>query len=59
MKIAIKECTDEELPTAEQKWQARGYRLTDKTDPKTLDVMEYMKTFSNKANWMLARRDPD
>jgi len=40
MKIAVKECTDEELPGAEQKWQARGYGLTDKTDPKALDVME-------------------
>lgn len=59
MKIAVKECTDEELPVAEQRWQARGYRPTDKTDPKTLEVMEYMKSFSNKASWVLARRDPD
>jgi hypothetical protein len=59
MKIAFKECTDEELPVAEQKWQARGYVLVDKTDPKTLEPMQYMKTFSNKAKWMLARRDPD
>lgn len=59
MKIAVKECNDEELPDAEQKWQARGYKLTDKTDPKTLQPMEYMKSFSNKANWVLARRDPD
>ncbi len=59
MKIAVKECTDEELPDAEQRWQSRGYKFTDKTDPKSLDVMEYMKSFSNKANWVLARRDPD
>ena len=59
MKIAVKECTDEELPAAEQKWQARGYVLVDKTDPKTLEPMQYMKTFGNKANWVLARRDPD
>lgn len=25
MKIAVKECSFEELPVAEQKWQARGY----------------------------------
>jgi hypothetical protein len=59
MKIAAKECNDEELPEAEQKWQARGYKFTDKTDPKTLEPMEYMKSFSNKATWVLARRDPD
>ena len=59
MKIAVKECNDEELPVAEQKWQARGYTLVDKTDPKTLEPMEYMKSFSNKASWVLARRDPD
>jgi len=59
MKIAVKECNDEELPEAEQRWQARGYKLVDKTDPKTLEPMEYLKAFSNKANWVLARRDPD
>ncbi len=59
MKIAVKECTDEELPDAEQRWQARGYKLVDKTDPKSLAPMEYIKSFSNKANWVLARRDPD
>jgi hypothetical protein len=59
MKIAAKECNDEELPEAEQKWQARGYKFTDKTDPKTLEPMEYMKSFSNKATWVLAHRDPD
>jgi hypothetical protein len=59
MKIAVKECNDEELPVTEQKWQARGYTLTAKTDPKTLEVMEYMKAFNNKAIWVLARRDPD
>jgi 23S rRNA maturation mini-RNase III len=59
MKIAVKECTDEELPEAEQKWQERGYKRVDKTDPKSLEPMEYMKSFSNKANWVLARRDPD
>lgn len=59
MKIAVKECNDEELPAAEQQWQARGYKLVDKTDPKALEPMEYMKSFSNKACWVLARRDPD
>ena len=59
MKIAVKECTYEELPAAEQKWQARGYRLTEKKDPKTLEVMEYMRSFSSKASWVLTRRDPD
>jgi hypothetical protein len=55
----MKECTDAELPDAEQKWQARGYKLVDKTDPKTLEPMEYTKLFNNKAAWVLARRDPD
>ena len=59
MKIAVKECNDEELAASEQKWQARGYKLVDKTDPKTLEPMEYMKAFNNKAAWVLARRDPD
>jgi hypothetical protein len=59
MKIAVKECTEEELQAAEQKWQARGYKLTEKTDPKTLDPMEYMRSFSSKAKWVLTRRDPD
>lgn len=61
MKISVKECTDEELPAAEKKWQARGYKLTAKADPKTLEVMEYMKSghSGGKTVWVLARRDPD
>ena len=61
MKISVKECSDEELPAAEKKWQARGYKLTAKVDPKTLDVMEYMKSghSGGKTVWVLARRDPD
>ena len=61
MKIAVKECSDAELPEAEQKWQARGYKLTNKIDPKTLSAMEYMKSHSPAKNcWVLVRRDdPD
>ena len=58
MKISVKECSGAELPEAESKWQARGYKLTTKTDPKTLAVMEYMKT-ARDTSWVLARRDPD
>ena len=61
MKISVKECSDADLPEAEQKWQARGYTLTSKTDPKSLAVMEYMKAphAGNAKIWMLSRRDPD
>lgn len=61
MKISVKECSDAELPEAEKKWQARGYKFTSKVDPKTLDVMEYMKSghSGGKTVWVLARRDPD
>lgn len=59
MKIAVKECTYEDLPAAEKKWKARGYRITEKTDPKTLEVMEYIRSFSSKGSWVLTRRDPD
>jgi hypothetical protein len=58
MKIAVKECTEAELPEAERKWQSRGYMPTNKTDPKTLEIMEYMTT-QNAKGWVLARRDPD
>lgn len=58
MKIAVKECSEAELPEAEKKWQGRGYMPTDKTDPKTLEIFEYMKTLGAKG-WVLARRDPD
>lgn len=61
MKISVKECPDADLSEAEKKWQARGYKLTDKVDPKTLEPMEYMKSghSGGKTVWVLARRDPD
>ena len=60
MKISVKECSDADLPDTERKWQARGYALVDKGDPKGLEVMEYMKSpHAAKGKWVLARRDPD
>jgi len=60
MKLSVKECSEADLAEAEQKWQARGYALVDKTDPKTLTAMEYLKAHSAAKNcWVLARRDPD
>ena len=60
MKISVKECSDADVHAAEQKWQARGYALVNKIDPKTLEPMEYLKARSAAKNcWVLARRDPD
>jgi len=64
-KTLRKECSDAELPVAESRWQAEGFRPTDKKDEKDLMPMEYLKTshrgtaasFGGERKWLLVRRE--